>query len=294
MTSAEEGALRRSASSTSATLQQLAMRQQKKCTHMCTQAAAGDLIKAVRALQSEARLSVTPHALSYSFVCWFFRFDILPSRSYGLPKREVKILLNVLCVNVPPRRIYVEELIKLQVQTHAPSNDDDTSIKAELVKHQLAARRRRGEQPSEARKGLPFLSPSPKGTFHFHFQKILKMAAVSCQSNLMQRSSLHSHIFSSDVMKPGYANVEKLGEPQLKRKQISTHIFCNGTSSIFPLRCSGGGQSLTGPELQCIISDDSRSPSADEFGSTWNSCPATFINREQNQNQWWLTGFRVN
>lgn len=72
----------------------------------------------------------------------------------------------------------------------------------------------------------------------------------------MQSSSQHSYIFSSDVMKLVYANVEKVWE--LKQKQISTHSFCNGTSSIFAPRCSGGGQTLTGPDLKCIISDESR------------------------------------
>lgn len=83
---------------------------------------------------------------------------------------------------------------------------------------------------------------------------------VSFQSNAtrrppMQSSSPHSYIFSSDVMKLLYANVEKVWE--LKQKQISAHSFCNGTSSSFAPRCSGGGQTLTGPDLKCIISDES-------------------------------------
>lgn len=62
------------------------MRRQKERTDGCRETSAGDLIKAVRALQSEAALSITPPALSYSFVCRCFAFDAPPRRSDGLPE----------------------------------------------------------------------------------------------------------------------------------------------------------------------------------------------------------------
>lgn len=71
----------------------------------------------------------------------------------------------------------MEELIKPQVQTHAPGNGNDTSKETELVKHRLAGKRRRREQPSEARKALPLLSPSAKGTLQFHFQGMIRGSA---------------------------------------------------------------------------------------------------------------------
>lgn len=103
-----------------------AMRRQKERAQTCTEASAGDLIKAERALQSEEPLSITVRALGSAIHLFVgaLCFDIPPGRSSGLPaslKRQVLMLRNVLPGDAAlAPRICVEELIKPQVQTPAP------------------------------------------------------------------------------------------------------------------------------------------------------------------------------
>lgn len=203
MTPAEEGALRRSAASSSATQHETA----ERCT--------GDLIKAVNTQIWGSALHRA--SCTHLFFCWF-TFDIL----------------------------------------NGSENDS--------YPHLMCGRKRAPAERWISKESFPPFTSAAKFSESKHPIFTTKHAhawfpLVSFQSNAtrrppMQSSSPHSYIFSSDVMKLVYANVEKVWE--LKQKQISAHSFCNGTSSFAP-RCSGGGQTeLTGPDLKCIISDESR------------------------------------
>lgn len=105
MTSAEEGALGRSATSTSATLQQLALRRQKNTppyTHKCVCVSMWIQLKlrnikfaALAALQSKELLTMSPHICMYSFIFIWKTFH-----ATVLPPKERKIIMKFITLIV--------------------------------------------------------------------------------------------------------------------------------------------------------------------------------------------------